>query len=324
MDSQREIPKDKMAEMFRLLYAIREFETTCISLYRKGEIRGYFHPYLGEEAIAVGVCSALRVSDYIVSTHRGHGHCIAKGAKIHEMIAELFGKKTGCCRGMGGSMHIADAGTRNLGANGIVGGGIPIGIGAGLSIKIKGDDDLVVIFTSDGAVGNGVFFESLNMAALWKLPVVFVIENNRYAASTPVEEASAIGEMKKFGELVDIFSCSVDGNNVGEVYRQADEAAAHCRDGKGPALIEALTYRHQGHHVNDPGDYMPRETLQFYKSEKDPVANGRSAALKCLGEKKILQIESEVRATIEKAVSFARESEIPDLADFLAETDSAL
>ncbi|NQU76147.1 MAG: thiamine pyrophosphate-dependent dehydrogenase E1 component subunit alpha, partial [Planctomycetes bacterium] len=250
-------PKEFLKALYGTIYRIRAFENQCKALYRRGLIRGYLHPYSGEEAIATGVCAALRKDDYIVSTHRGHGHCIAKGADIRYMMAEVCGKPDGYCKGRGGSMHIADATTGNLGANGIVGGGLPIGVGAALGIKVRGSEQVAVIFFSDGASNNGVFAESLNLAAIWDLPVIFVAENNHYAVSTPIEHTSRTSDIYKRAEGYLVTASSVDGNDVLAVYERTLDAVVQCRRGKGPVFIEANTYRQGGHHINDPGMYMP-------------------------------------------------------------------
>ena len=221
-------------------------------------IVGYFLPYLGEEAIAVGTCAALRSDDYIVSTHRGHGHCIARGGDIRKMLAEVLAKEAGYCYGLGGSMHIADVTTGNIGANGLVGGGIPLGIGAGLGISIRGTEQAVVIFFSDGASNNGVFAESLNLAAIWNLPVIFMLENNHYAVSTPIEEASRTEDLYKRAEGYGVFATAIDGNDVKVVYEKTKEALEVCRSGRGPFLVEAKTYRQGGHHVPQPCDRCGR------------------------------------------------------------------
>ena len=225
--------KEFLLKLYEQMLAIRIFETECVKLYRQGLIRGYFHPYLGEEAIAAGVCAALEPKDYIVSTHRGHGHCIARGADVKRMVAELLGKETGYCLGMGGSMHIADVSTGNLGANGIVGGGIALGVGAGLGAKIRGEDRVVAIFFSDGASNNGVFAESLNLAAAWDAPVVFVLENNHYAVCTPVEKSCRADDLYKIGKGFSVDSLKVDGNDVLKVYEAMQGAVKKCRAGKG-------------------------------------------------------------------------------------------
>ena len=316
----RPYPTEFLAELYRRLYTIRVFETRCIRLYRQGEIRGYFHPYLGEEGIAVGVCAALREPDYIVSTHRGHGHCIARGASLERMAAELLGRESGYCRGRGGSMHIADLGTGNLGANGIVGAGIPLGVGAALGARIRGEQRVAVVFCSDGASNNGVFAESLNLAAIWDLPLIVVIENNQYAVSTPIRSVSRTEDLYVRAAGYGVAASKVDGNDVLEVYERASGAAEDCRAGKGPVLIEAVTYRQTGHHVNDPGAYMPRDKVEFYKAH-DPVAIGRKYLLEHAPERVVQQLEREVEAAMERAVQFARESPQPDVAAYLGETE---
>ena len=311
-----------LEQLYRTLYTIRVFETQCIKLYRQGLIIGYFHPYLGEEAIATGVCAALREDDYIVSTHRGHGHCIAKGGELKKMMAEVLGREAGYCGGRGGSMHIADITKGNIGANGIVGGGIPIGVGAGLGISIRGSDQVVAIFFSDGASNNGVFAESLNLAAIWDLPVVFVLENNHYAVSSPIEQMSRITDLHKRAEGYGVTAGAVDGNDVLAVYEKAKEAVQACRTGKGPVLIEAKTYRHGGHHVNDPGLYMPKDRLEYYKA-KDPVKIGRKYLAeqgKCT-EQEILAIEQQIDSLMDETIEFAKNSPEPSVEEFLEEVE---
>jgi len=311
-----------LEQLYRTLYTIRVFETQCIKLYRQGLIIGYFHPYLGEEAIATGVCAALREDDYIVSTHRGHGHCIAKGGELKKMVAEVLGREAGYCGGRGGSMHIADVTKGNIGANGIVGGGIPIGVGAGLGISIRGSDQVVAIFFSDGASNNGVFAESLNLAAIWDLPVVFVLENNHYAVSSPIEQMSRITDLHKRAEGYGVTAGAVDGNDVLAVYEKAKEAVQACRTGKGPVLIEAKTYRHGGHHVNDPGLYMPKDRLEYYKA-KDPVKIGRKYLAeqgKCT-EQEILAIEQQIDSLMDETIEFAKNSPEPSVEEFLEEVE---
>jgi acetoin:2,6-dichlorophenolindophenol oxidoreductase subunit alpha len=312
-----------LAKLYRQLYEIRAFETRCIKLYRQGLIRGYFHPYLGEEAIAVGVCAALEEKDYIISTHRGHGHCIAWGAELKRMMAEILGKETGYCGGRGGSMHIAQIDSGNLGANGIVGAGIPIGVGAALGSSIRGDGRVVAVFFSDGAANNGVFPEAMNLAAIWNLPVLFVLENNHYAVSTPIEQVCRTHDLCDRAKGYGVESLIVDGNDVLEVYHRTTAAAEQCRQGKGPVLMECKTYRHAGHHVNDPGTYMPRERLDYYLA-KDPVKIGRTylSERAHMTDEEIGRIESEVEAMLEEAVEFARSSPEPDLATFLEEVEA--
>jgi len=314
--------RELFEQLYCTLYTIRVFETECIKLYRQGLIIGYFHPYLGEEAIATGVCAALRQDDYIVSTHRGHGHCIARGGELKKMVAEVLGREAGYCRGRGGSMHIADVNIGNIGANGIVGGGIPIGVGAGLGIHIRGGDQVVVIFFSDGACNNGVFAESLNLAAIWDLPVIFLLENNQYAVSSPIEEMSRIPDLYKRAEGYGVPAYQVDGNDVLAVYEKTQNAIETCRKGKGPVMIEAKTYRQGGHHVNDPGLYMPKDKLEYYKS-KDPVDIGRKYLLeetKCT-EQEAAAIEQQAQQAMEEAIEFAKNSPEPSVEKFLKEVE---
>jgi len=313
-------PKEFLAKLYKTLLTIRIFETQCIKLYRKGEIVGYFHPYLGEEAIGVGVCAALKDGDFFTSTHRGHGHCIAGGADINRMLAELLGKAVGYCGGRGGSMHIADLDTGNLGANGIVGAGIPIGVGAALGAKIRGDNSVTAVFFSDGASNQGTFAEAMNLAAIWNLPVILVLENNHYAVSTPVEYVSRTDDLCTRGTGYGVESFTVDGNNVLEVYEQTLEAAETCRAGKGPVLMECKTYRHGGHHVNDPGAYMPEDKLAYYKSI-DPVDRARASlvAHPDATEADAAMIDEDVERLIDQAVEFAIAGEAPSVEQFLQE-----
>ncbi len=312
----------KLMQLYRTMYTIRIFELECIKLYRQGEIRGYFHPYLGEEAIAAGVCAALGEDDFITSTHRGHGHCIARGADIKRMTAELLGKKTGYCRGLGGSMHIADHAAGNLGANGIVGGGIAMGMGAALSCKMREHNGVSVVFSSDGASNNGVFMESLNLAAIWKLPVILVIENNHFAVSTPIEESTAEADLYKRGTGIGVDSFAVDGNDVLTVYEKSLHAVKKCRTGRGPVLMEAKTYRHGGHHVNDPGLYMPKERLDYYKS-RDPLILGQKylTAEAKIKKETIKKLEQEVEREMQAAIEFAIKSPELTLEEFETMTE---
>ena len=301
--------KALLEKIFRTAYKIRVFETEGIKLYRQGLIRGYFHPYLGQEGIATGVCAALREGDYIASTHRGHGHCIAWGADVKRMVAELLQKETGYCKGYGGSMHIADISVGNLGANGIVGAGTPLGVGAALAAQIRGSDAVTVTFTSDGGSNNGTFLESLNLAAIWNLNFILVIENNQYAVSTKIEESTRDTDLYKRGLAIGVPSFQVDGNDPIAVHDLTREAVELCRAGKGPVLIEAKTFRHMGHHVNDPGKYMPEDQLAYYKA-RDPVDRARAALLEMGGAKaqEVAAIEAEIAAEFESAVEFSKAS----------------
>lgn len=302
-----------LLQMYRNIYATRQFELKCIELYRQGFIRGYLHPYLGEEAVAAGACAALKKGDYIVSTHRGHGHCISNGADLKRMVAEIMGKATGYCKGRGGSMHISSKTENNLGANGIVGAGIPIGCGAGMGIKVKGGKEVVVVFFSDGASNQGVFGESLNFSRVFDLPVIFMLENNHYAVSTPVELSAGTCELSNIGPAYGIPGACIDGNDAVAVYSETLRAVDRARNGEGPTLIEASTYRHGGHHVNDPGLYMDQDVLAEWKA-RDPLHMLRER----LAESKAGEIEMQVDVEIDGAVEFAKNSPEPSVEEFLA------
>ncbi len=310
---------DLIKGMFETALTIRRFEEAAIDQYRQGRIYGYLHPYLGEEAIATGVISALRPDDYIVSTHRGHGHAIAKGHDIKLMLAELMGKESGYCHGRGGSMHVANLAQNNLGANGIVGGGIPLATGAGLAVKYKGGDQVVVSFFGDGAINQGVFHESINLAAIYKLPVIFVVENNHYAVSTRIQDSTLIPNLSQRADGFGIQGISLDGNDAVTIHEEMVKVVARTREVQGPTLVECKTYRHGGHHVNDPGTYMPEEEMKYWKS-KDPVLVLRKRLLDAgVAEPEIKEIEQRVEAKIEEAVAFAINSPEPSKEAFLAE-----
>ncbi|MBA7637760.1 Acetoin:2,6-dichlorophenolindophenol oxidoreductase subunit alpha [subsurface metagenome] len=310
-------------EMLKKLIEIRRFEEKAIQLYKTGKIWGYLHPCIGQEAVPVGACHAIGIQDYVISNHRGHGHCIARGADMEKMMAELFGKSTGYCKGRGGSMHIVDMELKILGENGIVGGGIPISVGAGLSCKMEGKGNVVVCFFGDGAANNGVFHESLNMAAIFKLPVIYICENNMYAISMRSADSVSCKDVGKRSCAYGIPGHIIDGSDPVEVYNAVKKAAGHARDGRGPSLIEAKTYRFYGHHPNDPAEYREKEEVEYYTSEKDPVANFKSRLLeeKIITEEGIERIESEVDKKIKDAVAFAEKSPEPKLEEFLEEVE---
>jgi pyruvate dehydrogenase E1 component alpha subunit len=314
--STSQVDEKILLQMYRNIYATRQFELKCIELYRQGLIRGYLHPYLGEEAIAAGACAAISLDGYIVSTHRGHGHCISKGADLKLMMAEILGRATGYCKGRGGSMHISNKANNNLGANGIVGGGIPIATGAALGIKVKKSNQVVVAFFSDGASNNGVFGESLNLASIYNLPVIYMLENNHYAVTTPVEYASACCELVERSQAYGMPGVCVDGNDAVEVYLETKKAADRAINGKGPTLIEAKTYRHGGHHVNDPGLYMDQQDLAEWKA-RDPLI----LLSQRISEEEARKIEAQVDSELEAAVEFAQNSPEPSVEEFLAEIE---
>ncbi len=314
-----EIGPQLLESMYETAATIRRFEQRAIEQYRVGNIRGYLHPYLGEEAIAVGAIAALEPDDYIVSTHRGHGHAIAKGHDPRRMMAELFGKETGYCHGRGGSMHVASRSVRNLGANGIVAGGLGIATGAALAIKQRGGSEIVVAFCSDGSSANGMWHESLNLAAIWDLPVVFVLENNQYAVSTPIRDSARVAHLADRAAGYGMPGLTVDGNDAVIVFEAMHEPVRRARAGEGPSLVECMTYRHGGHHVNDPGLYLPREELERWKAH-DPLLVLRERLVQAgVHEAAIAAIDDRVEALIEEAVRFATESPEPSLEAFLAE-----
>ncbi len=315
------LPESLALEMYRAMMTIRRFEQRAMELHREGAIKGYLHTYLGEEAIAVGVCQALRGDDAIISTHRGHGHCVAKGMDLGKMMAELLGKESGYCRGRGGSMHIADISSGVLGANGIVGGGIPIALGVAKGFRLMETDRIIACFFGDGAANNGVFAESINLAAIWNLPVLFVLENNHYAISTRIEEISRSATLAERARAYGVLAEKINGNDVELVYETASRGAALCRKGEGPLLMECNTYRHGGHHVNDPGDYMPREEMDFWKTQNDPIDNWRSRLLssKLATEGELSAMEEEIKTKLEAAVEFAKQGPEPSVEEFLRE-----
>lgn len=305
-----ELSKEKMLEMFKTMLKIRHFELRVKELVLKGSIRGAVHLYLGEEAVATGVCECLKKDDYITSTHRGHGHCIAKGGDINRMMAEILGKETGYCKGKGGSMHIADIDIGILGANGIVGGGLPISVGAAFSCKKRNTHQVVVSFFGDGASNQGAFHESLNMASVWKLPVVYVCENNQYAVSTHVSKSTSIKDISIRASSYGIEGRTVDGNDVLAVYNTAKELIDIARQGKGPSLLECKTYRWEGHYVGDPMGYRCKEDVDKQKAENDPIARFEEylVSQKIVPVSEIDQIKKEIITLVNEAEKFAYES----------------
>jgi TPP-dependent pyruvate/acetoin dehydrogenase alpha subunit len=313
----------KMIGMLEKLIEIRKFEEKSVLLYKSGKIRGYLHPCIGQEAVPVGACYAIGKRDYIISNHRGHGHCIARGADIDKMMAELFGKSTGYCGGRGGSMHIVDIELGILGENGIVGGGIPLSVGAGLSCKMDKNGSVAVCFFGDGASNNGVFHETLNMSAILKLPVIYICENNMYAISMCSEDSVACVDVGKRSCAYGIPGHIIDGSDPLAVYSTVSRAVKHARDGGGPSLIEAKTYRFYGHHPNDPAEYRSPEEVEYYTAEKDPVKNFKKRLLeeKIITAVEIRKIEDRVGKKIEKAAAFAAGSPEPELKRFLKESE---
>jgi pyruvate dehydrogenase E1 component alpha subunit len=294
------------------MWEIRAFEEKAIELFTAGELPGFLHSQIGQEATCVGACAALRPDDWITSTHRGHGDIIAKGGRLDRMMAELFGKETGYCRGKGGSMHLFDFGLGILGANGIVGAGLPIAVGAALSARLRRTDQVSLSFFGDGASNEGAFHEALNLAAAWQLPVVFVCQNNEYAESTPRQTQQAIVDIATRAAAYALPGAVVDGMDVLAVREVVAEAVARARAGGGATLVEAKTYRFYGHYVGDPGVYRPSDEVAAWR-ERDPIRlfEAALAAAGLLSDHAALAVEEAVRLEVEHAVEFARASPEP-------------
>jgi pyruvate dehydrogenase E1 component alpha subunit len=312
------VTSDQMLAMLRTMLLIRAFEEKADELFALGRVHGTMHLGIGQEAVPAGVCAALRHEDYILSTHRGHGHCLAKGADVRLMMAEFLGKETGYCRGRGGSMHIADVGSGNLGANGIVAGGLPISTGVGLSIQLRKTDQVCVAFFGEGAANEGAFHESLNLAAVWALPVVYACENNQYAMSMPAHRAMAVATVAERAAAYGMPGVRVDGMDAAAVHAAAVEAVARARRGDGPSLVECLTYRYKGHSKSDRQRYRTREEVESWRA-RDPIARlrGRLASEGVLTEAAAARLEAEARRAVDDALRFAEESPEPDPATLL-------
>lgn len=304
---------EELIRLYRLMVTIRQFETLAGELFAAGKIPGFIHLSIGQEASAVGVCSVLRRDDYLTTTHRGHGHVIAKGGDLKRMIAELMGRRTGYCKGKGGSMHIADFSLGILGANGVVAGGFPIAVGAGLSIKLRRTDQVCACFFGDGAANRGPFHEALNMAAIWKLPILFVCENNCYASTTRVSYACSVTDIASRAGGYNIPGTVVDGNDVLAVREAAAWAVERARRGEGPTLLENKTYRRRGHFEGDPQRYRDPSEVREWEEKNDPLT--RYATI--LRAEEVLtgelegEIEAQIQAQLREAVRFAEESDYP-------------
>jgi pyruvate dehydrogenase E1 component alpha subunit len=313
---QRDIDDTVRIDMLRTMLRIREFETEMRHKFADGEVPGFLHLYIGQEAVATGVCQALDEDDYLTSTHRGHGHCVARGLDTKKMAAELYGRETGYCNGKGGSMHIADVTAGMLGANGIVAGGIPIATGAALSAKMRGTDQVAVPFFGDGAPSQGAFHESFNFAGTRELPLVGIIENNQYGEMSGIEEQhpeATLDDMTLYGEPYEADRYQVDGMDVEAVYAAAAEAIENARGGGGPALIECLTYRFVGHHEGDSKFYRSDEEEAEWEA-RDPIDRYPEQLMDegVLTEDEFAEIQADIEQEIEDAVEFARESPFPD------------
>lgn len=307
-----DLPKQKLAEMLRKMVEIRFFEEKVFELYGQNLVPGTIHLYAGEEAVAVGVCSVLEKTDYLTSTHRGHGHCIAKGADLSRTMAEILGKQTGYCKGKGGSMHIADFAIGMLGATAVVGAGLPIAVGAGLSAKLRGTKQVVACFFGEGASNQGTFHESLNIASVWGLPVVFVCENNLYAMGTRQSRVMNIENIADRALAYGFPGTMVDGNDVVAVYEASAIAVERARRCEGPTLIECKTYRRRGHSRVDPAKYRPKDEVQEWLG-KDPIKLFKERLIQgnIFSEGEIVSVEKEVETRIEEAVRFALDSPFP-------------
>ena len=308
-----DISRDLQIEMYRRMVRIREFELAAIDLFKRGQVKGAVHPYIGQEASGVGVCMALRKNDLIAGTHRSHGHNLAKGADPGKMFAEILGKGTGYCKGRGGSMHIAAFETGSLGALAVVGSGIPIAVGAALGFKMQGQPRVAVPFTGDAGTNTGNWHESLNMASIWDLPVVFVLENNQYGVSTNIRYSTNIDDLSIRARSYGIPGVRVDGFDVLAVYREAVKAIERARSGKGPTLLVTESYRFEGHYAGEPEVYRDRAEVQEYR-KKDPIPRFRKELIaeKIAKEDELNTIDNEIQQEMAEAVRFAKESPEPD------------
>lgn len=310
-----DLSNDKLLEMYQTMIRIRLFEEMADKLYALGKVHGTMHLSAGQEVVAVGTGFAIKRSDYLLNHHRGHGHFIASGADVGKMMAEFLGKDTGYCRGHGGSMHIADVTANNLGANGIVGGGIQLAVGVGIAIQMRKTDQLVLTLFGDGATNEGIFHESLNMASIWDLPVLYLCENNKYGMSADITRVSSKLPFKDRALAHDIPGYYIDGNDVLAVYEFIKNAADHIRAGKGPVFVEAQTYRYFGHSKSDRNLYRTKDEIDYFKTEEDPISRFRNLLFTAgiLDEKRAGEIRQEEEVNIDKAVEFAENSPEPDV-----------
>ncbi len=318
------LDRQKQIDLYTMMLTIRRFEERVASEFYAGNIVGFVHSYIGQEAIATGVCRHLNNADRIVSNHRGHGHCIAKGADINRMMAEVYGKKTGCCKGKGGSMHIADFSIGMLGADGIVGAGLPIAAGAAMSAQLEGKGNMAAVFFGDGACQEGELHEVLNLAAVWRLPLLFVCENNHYGVHTPRSYALAPDEIVRLPEAYHIPSKAIHGNDVEAVYLATEEAMGVLRRGEGPYFLECDTYRWHKHFLSDTHeDRRPRDEIEAW-TNKDPIATYGSSLLTAtvLDREDLERIDSQIMSQVEAAHTFAVESPYPAPEDALEDVYS--
>ncbi len=312
------IERERAGRIYLTMAKIRAFETKALKLFETNKLRGSVHLYIGEEAVAATVCSRLTDADYITSTHRGHGHCIAKGADLNKSMAELMGKATGYCKGRSGSMHIADFNVGNLGANAIVGGGIPIAVGAALSAKLQKQDRVAVSFFGDGASNEGTFHESLNLASVMKLPIIFVCENNGYGISVPVSQSTSVKDISVRAKAYDMPGETVDGNDPESIDAAFGRALARAKAGEGPSLIECKTYRWMGHWTGDPQTYRTREEVESWK-KRDPIKHWREHLIAegMYTAEELDAMDKQAEDETQAATDFALNSPEPDPAHVL-------
>lgn len=306
--------KTQAASLYKTMLTIRYFEMRVSKCFAKGQVQGFVHLCVGQEATAAGVCANLTRDDYISSTHRGHGHIISKGADIKTMMAELFGRETGYCHGKGGSMHISDTSIGVLGANGIVGGGFNLAAGAALACKRKKPGSIVVCFFGDGSSNEGSWHEAMNIAGIWKLPILFVCENNLYGISSRVDKAMMVENVSDRAAAYNMKRIIADGNNVFEVSRTAEKAIKYVREGNGPMFLEYKTYRQRGHFEGEPEVYRPKEEIEEWM-KRDPIKNCEKliSESRLLDESEMEQIREDVKKSIDEAVKYAADSPFPDV-----------
>lgn len=308
----QDLTREQLMSMYRRMRLIRGFEDTAQRYFEAGEIAGFLHLSQGQEAVPVGTCAALRKDDYITSTHRGHGDVIAKGCEVKYMFAELYGRTTGYCKGKGGSMHIADFGQGIIGANGIVSGGLPIALGAALSIKLRGTDQVTVCFFGDGATAEGAFHEAMNLSSLWQVPLIFVCQNNLYGLSQPWKKTAYECKLPRRASTYNIPAECVDGMDVIAVYQAVRKAVDRARAGGGPTFVEAKTYRFLGHYVGDPALYMPQEERDAWRKRDAIIKLGRQLrAWEYITDEEDEQMDADVETELAEGVEFARSSPIP-------------
>jgi len=304
---------DTLKHIYRTMWTIRRFEETAGKLYQKDMIKGGIHASIGQEGVAVGVCTALRPDDWITSTHRGHGHHIAKGADLGRLMAEIMGKDTGYCHGRGGSMHVAAFDVGSLGASAIVAAGVPMGVGAALSAKMQETNRVVVSFFGDGGMGQGTLYESLNLATVWKLPIVFLLENNQFAVSTRIDRSIAVKDRQALAGAYGLDSACVDGQDVLAVYEAAYVAVELARSGGGPSFVECQTYRFEGHYFGEPQVYRSRQEVEEARRSRDPIVRFGAilTAEHEISQEELLALKTQASRAVEEALAFAQESPEP-------------